>query len=53
MQHIKEKLINHRLTTPLFDTPLFTKHIEDAYIQMMERYQADLPTQHIHIGKAI
>ena len=53
MQHIKEKLINHRLTTPLFDTPLFTKHIEDAYIQMMERYQADLPIEHIHIGKAI
>jgi len=50
---IKEKLINNRLTTPLFDTPLFTKHIEDAYIQMMECYQEDLPTEHIHIGTTL
>jgi predicted O-linked N-acetylglucosamine transferase (SPINDLY family) len=39
---IKNKLANNRLTTPLFDTPLFTKNIEAAYIKMMERYQADL-----------
>jgi predicted O-linked N-acetylglucosamine transferase (SPINDLY family) len=39
---IKLKLANNRLTTPLFDTPLFTKHIEAAYIKMYERYQADL-----------
>jgi predicted O-linked N-acetylglucosamine transferase (SPINDLY family) len=53
LQYIKEKLINNRFTTPLFDTPLFTKYIEDAYIQMMERYQADLPKEHIHIGTTI
>ena len=28
---IKHKLAENRLTTPLFDTKLFTKHIEAAY----------------------
>jgi predicted O-linked N-acetylglucosamine transferase (SPINDLY family) len=31
---IKEKLAANRLTAPLFDTPLFTKHIEAAYKQI-------------------
>jgi predicted O-linked N-acetylglucosamine transferase (SPINDLY family) len=39
---IKEKLHANRLSTPLFDTPLFTKNIEAAYIKMMDRYQTDL-----------
>src|SRR5262249_20308746 len=39
---IKRKLANNRLTTPLFDTKLFTKHIEAAYAAMYERYQAGL-----------
>jgi predicted O-linked N-acetylglucosamine transferase (SPINDLY family) len=46
---IKLKLANNRLTTPLFDTPLFAKNIEAAYIKMMERYQADLEPDHIVI----
>jgi predicted O-linked N-acetylglucosamine transferase (SPINDLY family) len=39
---IKEKLHANRLSTPLFDTPLFAKSIENAYIKMMDRYQKDL-----------
>ena len=46
---IKDKLERNRLTTPLFDTPKFTKHIEKAYTMMFERYQADLPPDHIYI----
>ena len=46
---IKLKLANNRLTTPLFDTPRFTKNIEAAYIEMMERYQADTQPDHITI----
>ena len=46
---IKLRLVNNRLTTPLFDTPLFTKNIEAAYIKMMERYHADLEPDHIAI----
>ena len=46
---IKLKLANNRLTTPLFDTPLFAKNLEAAYIKMYDRYQADLPLDHISI----
>jgi predicted O-linked N-acetylglucosamine transferase (SPINDLY family) len=47
--NIKLKLANNRLITPLFDTPLFAKNIEAAYIKMMERYRADLQPDHISI----
>ena len=46
---IKLKLAKNRLTAPLFDTPLFTKNLEAAYIKMIERYQADLEPEHISI----
>jgi predicted O-linked N-acetylglucosamine transferase (SPINDLY family) len=49
LKAIKDKLERNRLTTALFDTPRFTKHIEAAYIKMYERYQADLPPDHIYI----
>lgn len=44
---IQLKLANNRMTTPLFDTPLFTKHLESAYIKMHERYHDDLEPAHI------
>jgi len=47
---IKLRLANNRLTAPLFDTPLFTKNLESAYIKMYERYQADLQPDHIYIA---
>lgn len=34
---IKEKLARNRLTTPLFDTERFTRHLEAAYVTMHER----------------
>jgi protein O-GlcNAc transferase len=46
---IKHKLTENRLTSPLFDTRLFTKHIESAYIAMYERHQAGLAPVHIVI----
>jgi predicted O-linked N-acetylglucosamine transferase (SPINDLY family) len=49
LKAIKYKLKRNRLTTALFDTPRFTKHIEAAYKQMYERYQADLPLNNIYI----
>jgi len=42
-------LAHNRLTTPLFNTPLFTRHIEAAYMAMYERYQADLPPDPIYV----
>jgi len=49
LKAIKYKLERNRLTTALFDTPRFTKHIEAAYKQMYERYQADLPPNNIYV----
>ena len=49
LAQIKQKLAQNRLTTPLFDTPLFTKHIEAAYTAMYERYHTDLQSDHIYI----
>ncbi len=49
LEDIKLRLDHNRLTTPLFDAPLFTKNIEAAYIQMYERYRADLVPEHITI----
>jgi len=50
LKEIKKKLESNRLTTALFDTPQFTKHIEAAYTKMYERYLADLPPDHIFIN---
>jgi len=52
LKAIKDRLNNNRLTTPLFDTPSFVKHIESAYTKMYERYQADLMADHIEINDA-
>ncbi len=49
LKAIKDKLERNRLTTPLFDTPLFTKHIEAAYTKIYERYQVGLASDHIYI----
>jgi predicted O-linked N-acetylglucosamine transferase (SPINDLY family) len=46
---IRQKLVDNRLTYPLFDTKLFTQHIESAYQAMMERYQAGLAPNHIYV----
>ena len=49
LMKIRQKLEKNRLTTPLFDTELFTRHIEKAYTAIYERYHADLPPDHIVI----
>jgi predicted O-linked N-acetylglucosamine transferase (SPINDLY family) len=50
-QGIRVRLERNRLTSPLFDLPLFTKHLEAAYSGMYERYQAGLPPEHIDIAR--
>ena len=49
LKAIKDKLESNKLTTALFDTPRFTKHIESAYMKMYERYQNDLRPDDIYI----
>jgi predicted O-linked N-acetylglucosamine transferase (SPINDLY family) len=50
---IKTKLANNRLSTPLFDTQLFTRHIENAYEAMYERHRTRLPPDHIYVSRQI
>ena len=47
LRNLKQKLASNRLTTPLFDTPQFTKDLERVYVQMYERYHSDLQQEHI------
>jgi predicted O-linked N-acetylglucosamine transferase (SPINDLY family) len=49
LAQMKSRLADNRMTAPLFNTPLFTKNLETAYSKMYERYQADLPVDHISI----
>jgi protein O-GlcNAc transferase len=50
---IKQKLANNRLTSPLFDTPLFTKNLEAAYFNIMGRHQTDMKPDHIFIDSQL
>ncbi len=51
LKSIKEKLEKNRLTTPLFNTKIFTNHIESAYEAMYDRYQNDLLPDNIEVSK--
>jgi predicted O-linked N-acetylglucosamine transferase (SPINDLY family) len=42
---IKQRLAANRLTTPLFDSLVFTRDLEAAYVRVLERFQSGLPPQ--------
>ena len=46
---IKDKLINNLPTAPLYDTPLFTRHLESAYLTIYDRHQHGLDPDHIYV----
>jgi predicted O-linked N-acetylglucosamine transferase (SPINDLY family) len=46
---IKDKLVSNLSTAPLYNTPLFTRHLESAYLTMYDRYQRDLDPNHIYV----
>jgi predicted O-linked N-acetylglucosamine transferase (SPINDLY family) len=48
---IRRRLADNRLTTPLFDTQSYTRHIEAAFAAMYERYRAGLPPDHIDVPR--
>jgi len=47
---IRQKLEKNRSTHPLFNTRLFTRHIENAYTQMWKQHQASLLPDHIYVN---
>ena len=49
LAYIKRKLTNNPLNAALFDINRFTRNIESAYVAMYERYQSDLPPDHIYV----
>jgi protein O-GlcNAc transferase len=42
---MNERLATNRATTPPFDAKLFARHLEVAYVTMMERSRARLPAE--------
>ena len=48
---IKAKLIAHLPTAPLYNTPLFTQHLESAYKTMMQRYHDGLAPDHLYVDR--
>jgi protein O-GlcNAc transferase len=46
---IRDRLDRNRLTTPLFDTQAYTRHLENAFLQMHQRYQSGLNPEHIFV----
>ena len=48
---IKIRLARNRLTSPLFDTKLYTRHLEAAYSTMYTRRRDDLPPDHIVVAQ--
>jgi predicted O-linked N-acetylglucosamine transferase (SPINDLY family) len=49
LKTIKKKLNNNLPESPLYDTPLFTQHLESAYSMMYDRYQKGLEADHIYV----
>lgn len=47
---IRAKLAAQRLTSPLFDSQRFTRHIEDAYLRAFQRHVDGLAPDHIDIA---
>lgn len=49
LAELRRQLERNRLTTPLFDTERFTRHLESACTQMYERYLAGPGPEHIFV----
>jgi protein O-GlcNAc transferase len=47
---IKKRLVDNRSVCPLFDTPLFARHIESAFRIAYDRFHAGLPPEHIRVS---
>jgi protein O-GlcNAc transferase len=47
---LRDRVFRNRFTAPLFDTELYARHLEDAYVQIYERSQAGLAPDHINVA---
>jgi protein O-GlcNAc transferase len=51
MAAIKRRLAENRMTKPLFNTNLYTRHIESAFATMYQRHQDGVARDHIHVAE--
>ena len=51
LAQVKDKLATNRLTQPLFNTELYTKHLENGYHQAYQNYFDGNPPQDNHCTK--
>jgi protein O-GlcNAc transferase len=49
LSRIKNMLAQNRVTTPLFDTQLFTRHLELGYELIYDRFRRGLAPDHIYV----
>jgi predicted O-linked N-acetylglucosamine transferase (SPINDLY family) len=49
LAQIKTKLAANRLTRQLFNSRIFTKHLETAYTNIYQHQQSNLPPDHIYV----
>lgn len=52
LSDLARRLGENRMSAPLFDTALFTKRIEAAYVEMYGRYRQGLAPEHISITES-
>lgn len=43
LSELRSRLAQHRMTTPLFDSERFCRHLESAYVSMWERAERGMP----------
>jgi protein O-GlcNAc transferase len=51
MAAIKSRLAENRLTKPLFNTALYTRHLESVYATAYQRYQDGISPDHIYVAE--
>ncbi len=47
LKSIRAKVFKSRLASPLFDTKLYTRHLERLYVKMWHLYTSNCPNEHI------
>jgi predicted O-linked N-acetylglucosamine transferase (SPINDLY family) len=53
LTELRQRLAAQRLTAPLFDTRLFTAHLEEAYTEIHRRHQNDMRVEHLSIAPKV
>ena len=49
LAHIKGRLLLSHNTAPLFNSRLFARNLESAYVKILERYETGLQPDHIYV----